>query len=269
MTDAPAAAPATTAPATAAPATAAPDWTAGLSDDDRQLLTTKGWAQPQEMVASYRSLEKLLGGEKIPLPKAADDPAWADVYDKLGRPKAATDYKLDALKDEAPAVVTAFGAEMHKLGLSQRQADGIVAYYMGLKTQGADAVLAETQRAQEAELGALRSEWGAAYNDNTEIARRAAKAFLPDEAAMTKIEAAIGSKALMTLFHTIGTRMGEASPPPHDARSPGAMTPAAAQAEIARLKTDSGWARRWAAGGAEEIKRFNELNQWAYPAAAD
>ena len=61
-----------------------PDWAKDFSPAAQSVIQAKKWAKPEQAVESYANLEKLLGGDKIALPKDENDPAWADVWKKLG-----------------------------------------------------------------------------------------------------------------------------------------------------------------------------------------
>ena len=73
-----------------------PCWTDAVEDGElREFARNKGWKQPAEMVQGYRNLEKLIGGEKVPLPKGeADTEGWERVYKALGRPATPEEYQL-------------------------------------------------------------------------------------------------------------------------------------------------------------------------------
>jgi hypothetical protein len=91
-----------------------PRWTdAGEDAELREFARIKGWKAPEEMVQGYRSLEKLIGGEKVPIPKGETDTEGSErVYKALGRPATPEDCEL-ADADRA--------AQYFQLGLSTRQ----------------------------------------------------------------------------------------------------------------------------------------------------
>ena len=63
-------------------------WLESVQDMElREFIQNKGWNDPGEMAQGYRNLEKLVGGEKVPLPKGdTDNEGWERVYKALGRP---------------------------------------------------------------------------------------------------------------------------------------------------------------------------------------
>jgi len=44
------------------------DWVTTLEPGHKDLVTTKGWKSPGDIVKGYTELEKLVGLEKIPMP---------------------------------------------------------------------------------------------------------------------------------------------------------------------------------------------------------
>ena len=80
-------------------ATGAFDWgKQGLDTDSMALVNDRQWKGVPDVLTSYRNLEKLIGvpPERVIKLPGDKDPveSWNSVYDRLGRPKAAADYKI-------------------------------------------------------------------------------------------------------------------------------------------------------------------------------
>jgi hypothetical protein len=88
-----------------------PPWLDGVQDTElREFIQNKGWNDPAEMAQGYRNLEKLVGGEKLPLPKGdTDSEGWERVFKAPGMPAKPEDYQLPDLES---------AAAYHKLGLT-------------------------------------------------------------------------------------------------------------------------------------------------------
>ena len=57
-------------------------------DENKGLAELKAWNTADNMLDSHRNLEKLVGVDKLPLPKnEADKEGWDRVYTRLGRPR--------------------------------------------------------------------------------------------------------------------------------------------------------------------------------------
>ncbi len=76
----------------------------------------------------------------------------------------------------------------------------------------------------------------------------------------------MGYSATLKFMQKIGAKVGEASfVAGGESGFQGAMTPERAQAEIAELKKDQDFVRRYSAGGREEYKKMQLLHQMAHP----
>jgi hypothetical protein len=87
----------------------------------------------------------------------------------------------------------------------------------------------------------LVKEWGADYQTNTELARRAVEVLAVDPLQGRQLDQIMGAPGLVKLFHNIATKIGEQALPAAGGTPPMAMTPAAARAERLRLEADKGW----------------------------
>lgn len=226
------------APETAMAGTAG-DWSAGFDADAKTLVAAKGWRGPEDALRSYANLERLMGGEKIALPNAdAPAEAWDAVYAKLGRPTRPEDYAFDrpeglaAYSDELAA---GFRQAAHAAGLSARQASALHDFY--IRQAGARmAAEAEAADAAAEELsGELRRTWGPQYEARVALARRAARAFAPND-ALDALEASMEAPALLSLFARIGEAMGEDRLVEGEGINSFVLQPGQARAEIARIE---------------------------------
>jgi len=135
----------------------------------REFIRNKGWNEPADMAVGYRHLEKLIGGEKVPVPKGeSDTEGWERVYKALGRPATPEDYKLADAES---------AAAYHKLGLTARQASGLSAWQDSLKAaqeqRGKDE--AGVKRAQQ--MAVVRKEWAGEFEENLRLGKRAVREF--------------------------------------------------------------------------------------------
>ena len=259
--------PVTDAPASssvAQPPAAQPDtWYKDAPDDVRGWLEKKGYKDMGEALKGHLNLERAFGGDKIVMPKEATDEAgWNAVYDKLGRPKAATDYKVPEGVDSATAM--ALAPELHKLGLNQRQVEALS--QIDIKRQ-TEAGTAEQQRAitdQADGLGKLRAEWGNNAAIELEATRRAAKAFGMDQATLDKAFAAVGTEKMMRILHANGSAMKEDNTAGiGDAGMGFGLSQDRARYEIAQKNADPLFRKRLDAGDKQAKAVWNRLHQAA------
>jgi hypothetical protein len=231
-------------------------------------VQNKGWKDPGELLTGYRNLEKLVGENRIAVPKdEKDEAAWGKLYDSMGRPKTHADYKLPVPQGGDPKFAGAAAEVFHKAGLSSKQASTIATWWNELAAKGQkDADTArETRQAQE--LDAVKTEWGGAYDERLATGQRAMRTFGVDAETATKLEGAMGSKWLMNFMFTIGHALTEHKTEGADGAPGklGALTPQQAMAEIARLKADVEWGKKYTNGDVEARARMEQLHKWAYP----
>jgi len=256
-----------TTPPAAPPA--APKWLDGADPDTLGYVQNKGWDDPVKAVQSYRNLEKLLGADKagnaIVLPKADADPKeWGAVYDRLGRPADAKGYEFKAPEFLPKEVVEATLAKYHELGLSKSQGEKLAQF------EAERAVTAQQQIEQQrttqfqAQDSELKTEWGAAYNQNLTQAQAAMRALGLDAKLIDGISDAIGHKATMKLLQTIGSKTGEAGFVPGNGAPgfSGAMSPEQATVAIKAKMADKEWSTRYLNGGAVERAEMERLHKF-------
>ena len=252
-------------PAPAAPA--AGSWYDSIEDGDlKGYVQNKGWKDPVELANGYRNLEKLLGGEKIPMPKGAEDKdGWSRVYDALGRPKSADDYGLQVPEGGSPEFAKAAAGKFHELGLSKGQAEALTAWY----NEQAQAQMGATQQAQgakvEQDLQALKGEWGGAYEENIELGRRAAREFGMDADKLTALENALGTGEMLKFMSRIGRGLTEHNFEGGRSATGFGMTPEAAQQRISQLREDRDFTAKYLGGNADARAEMERLMRLAFP----
>lgn len=157
----------------------------------------------------------MLGSEKLPIPKAADDKAgWDRVYNALGRPDTPEGYALKPLDGVEPTVLNEFAAKAHELGLSAKQAQEIQKWHDSKAVEMAGGQAAETTERIDQEIAQVQKDWGQNFNTNAEMARRGAEALGLDKDAIDAMEESpkIGHKKLMEMLFKVGQATGEAKP---------------------------------------------------------
>lgn len=126
--DAAPAAPAATPAAAPTPPPPSGTWRDKLPEEIRALPSLQKLDSEEALARSYVSLEKMLGQDKVPVPRDEQDTeAWDRLYKAAGRPEKADDYKYEAPKD-LPAGIqydeskVAYAKQVaHQNGWNQRQ----------------------------------------------------------------------------------------------------------------------------------------------------
>lgn len=254
----------------APPAAPAADWTAALEPEMRGFVQNRGFADPKTLLESYRNLEKVMGAPKerlLTLPEKMDDASMAPIFERLGRPKTPAEYKIAPKEGGDPKFLEAVSNWFHEAGLSTAQAEKIAAKWTAFGADMNKVGLEAKATAALTEQAALKREWGAAYEQNLDIARNAAKTFGLDAETLTGIEAVLGFSKTHKFALAIGVGLGEGKFVTGGPSSfKGTSTPEQALNKLETLKQDKAWVDRYLAGGAAEKEEFTRLHEQAYPA---
>lgn len=255
------------------PPSAAPEWTASFNDELKGYVQTKGFKDPASVVDSYRNFEKLMGAPKeriLRLPEKEDaSPEWDEISTKLGWPREAKDYGFETPKEGGdPAFTDAMAKIFHEARVPRRQAQAIVSKYSEFMTAQKAQIEAQQDQQRGVQTGELKKEWGAAFDQNVMVGKRAVQAFGFDGATIDKLESALGWSGVMKMMHAIGSKVGEhnfVSGSQNSGSFGGVMTPSQAKSRIAALRGDPEFTRRYEQGGVSQREEFDKLHQMAYP----
>ena len=123
---------------------------------------------------SFVNAQRLIGADKIPLPKNPTEDDLSNIYSKLGRPDEPSGYAIQAdgqILTEGD--VNTYTDIAHKLGLSKTQANGILDYYRSSIQQTTEAMSKDAQQQKQQIEQNLKAEWGANYDAKVNQANRA------------------------------------------------------------------------------------------------
>lgn len=251
--------------------TPAGDWTTGLNDETRGYVQNKGWKNPSDVLESYRNYEKLQGVPQdriLKLPADSNPQEMGAIYDKLGRPQNPDGYKIEVPKVGGDAELAKVMAKtFHDAGLSKSQADTVLKTWND-QLAGKSILATEAQQTKATqEVSALKKEWGAAYEVNCQMGKRAAAELGIDGAKIQQLETVLGTAATVKLFQQIGTKFGEGSfiqgNPGGTATGP--MTPEQAKSRIKSNQGDPDFTQRYIQGNSKERQEMEMLHKYAYP----
>jgi len=215
------------------------DWKASLSDEIRNEKSLENISDIESLAKSFVHAQKLVGADKIPVPnKFATDEDWNKVYEKLGRPKSADEYKFNLPEDKTvdEAALKGFADQAHKLGLLPGQADGVVKFYndmIGAELADANSIAVA---AREKATSELKTEWGQAYDQKIAAANNVVRSVLPDGFMSMNMEdgTKLGDNpVVIKAFAMLAEKMGEDKIISSD--GPIMMTPKALDKEINSL----------------------------------
>ena len=244
-------APVAAAPAAAAPAPApAPSfsWKSKVGEDLSKAPSMGKFQDTPEGLAelskSYVNLEKLLGHEKVPLPKGPQDEAGRAAFNKaIGVPDAPGGYNLpDAKLPESMAKLSfnkdSFQGIVHKYGLSPAQASGLWNEYTNMSGNIYASHMKDFETTLNKNINTLRAEWGDAYAGNIELGEMVIAKFSDDQEMGDFLTATLSKHpAGMKFLAKIGNQFSENKIGEFKYKR-FALTPEEAGNEISRIKAD-------------------------------
>ena len=241
-------------------------------------MQTHGWDKLTPVEAalkatqSHFSAAKLIGRDPatlLPLPKnAADEAGWNNVYEKLGVPKDVTAYKFEGLKfadgKEPDKAFTDWLAQQSlELKLDPNRAKTFAQNIVKHMDSVEAGEAAETTAATQAEVAALKTNWGKNWDANLFVAKRAAEALgiSPDTVKALQDLNGVGYAKVMEMFRTIGEKMGEDTFVRNsNPGGGGVMSRDQAVARKAELMRDTAWCERYSNGGQTELREMMAVN---------
>jgi hypothetical protein len=160
-------------------------WKDSISEDFRNDPSIEKFTEIDALAKSYINATKMIGQDKVAVPnKNSTEDQWNEVYDKLGRPESADKYSLNVKSDTVPideGSIKQFAENAHKLGLNQKQAEGILDFYKNNMEGMAQQSKVDTETAQAQSAQELRQEWGREFDTNVKKAGALAKANMNPE----------------------------------------------------------------------------------------
>lgn len=131
-----------------------------------------------DLAKSYVSAQKLIGTNRLAAPAENwGDKEWGELYNKLGRPETPDAYELPKDVKLQPGVeldkekTKAAFAELHKLGLSKKQAEGVLRYHLNSVNSGVEADETARQQAYATGTESLKRTHGDRYDAVVGIAK--------------------------------------------------------------------------------------------------
>ena len=160
-------------------------WKDSISEEYRKDPNIEKFTEIDALAKSYINATKMIGQDKLAIPtNNSTEEAWNEVYDKLGRPESAEKYSLDA-KSKVVSLdenaVKQFAETSHKLGLNNKQAQGLLEFYKTNMEGTAQQAKIDTETAQAQAEQELRSEWGREFDTKVKQAGSLAKANMKPE----------------------------------------------------------------------------------------
>lgn len=206
---------------TTAATTTAADWKSALPEDIRNSPSLADYHTLEGLAKSHVNLQRMLGADKIAVPKAGDEEGARAAFKALGMPDAPEGYGFKA-PEKIPdgmqynaELDTRIAGIFHGAHLTGAQAakvrEGLLAIVGQGATESLDATKqAEAQRLQSIQQGeqALKAEWGQAFDQRGRAAGAAINKFLsPETIAALDAAGVANNPALIKDMYSLGVKM--------------------------------------------------------------
>ena len=224
-------------------------WKSQLSQDFAGSPTMQLFADTKEgfndSIKSHLSLVKLLGHEKVPIPKGKDDvEAWSIYSKAMGIPDKPDGYALPEVN--VPEVMQGlkfdkakFAEVVHEHKLTPSAAKGLWNTYTEMSMQAYANALKANEEKLTGIVNQMRQEWGDAYNTKVELGQMVINKFSENQETNDFVTAVLsqdprGIKFLSTIGNQFAeNKIGDFKYQRHS------LTPDEAQNEIDSIRRDS------------------------------
>lgn len=219
-------------------------WLTGVEPDVAKFITDKTVKSLPDLAKGYVEAQRALSTPRpFELPKEGDAEGMKKLHAALGVPEAPDKYEFgDLAKAMKPEELAQWSPEFHKLGLSSKQAQGLIGLVQQRSAAAQEAAEKAFGEASTQALAKLKSEWGNDYEKNYDMASRGLQALAKELGGLTPeqvtaIEKSIGTRAVHQMGLILGRHMVEAKFVAPDGQSR-SMTPEAAKARRSEIARD-------------------------------
>lgn len=256
------------------------EWLQGIDVTMRDNPTLTKFKTVNDLAKSYTESQKLVGMDKLPLPKRpyGESPEeYGIVFDRLGRPADPNEYQMPEVElAEGQSLgseeeIKEFKGLAHKIGLMPHQVQELVKYQAGKgKSFYEQSAQQQAQFKVDSEK-ALRKEYGAAFDQNITLAKQVIGKF-GDDNMKQMIDAGLGNHPVFVKFMVnVAKNFGEDGQFLGETQRAGTMTPQEAMAEIQKIKGEAkenpkhAYTNKMHPEHADMLKKMEALYQMAYP----
>lgn len=218
------------------------DWHKAIPDEVMSQSNLKSFKTVEALAKSYLHSQKMLGTDKIAIPKNAGDAEMREIFEKLGLPKEAEKYDIKPSENSPvdPEFVKNFKEAAFKTGVMPQQAQKLLNWVEEVTTAKQASALLKEQGQYARDINLIKEEWGDAYNENVARAKAALREFSGSQEDMEYIKGNFGANpAVLRLLTKIGATLAEDKIKGAGGTGvPGQYTPNDAKARIAEIKAN-------------------------------
>lgn len=219
-----------------------PDWQKDWPDELRNAPYMKNFKSPRDVAQSLANAQKLIGADKIAIPKNASKEELVSIFRKLGSPEKFDDFKYElATADSVDKdTLAAINKVAHENGMLPAQAKAVMDEFAKLNSSAQKLYNDNAALKRTNELKALRDEWGDTYANQIARARAAMSEFMnPAEREALQKSGMSGNPVILKLLANAGATLSEDKILGQGGSNVGApMTPDAARQERTKIMQD-------------------------------
>lgn len=216
-------------------------WYETLNDEYKNHPSIQKFQDANGLAKSYLSLESMMGQEKVPVPKNADDKQAWSLYNKaFNVPEEAEKYdiKIDGVEQEQ---LKGFKDIMHKHHISNEAAQDLLNAHIADFQASKEAEIQKWNKEAEDVTAQLKQEWGLKYDANLRQARTFLEKMCDSKDDYDYYDSKIGNDPkFIKLLSKMGNSIAEGSLGGFEGQSSGfTKTPAEAKQELEAIMNDT------------------------------
>lgn len=182
-----------------------------VAKDNKAYLAKKGFKNPDELLKSYRELEKAYSA-KISLPKDDNEEALTKFYSRLGMPDDIAGFDLK-LAEEDKALADDFKQACLDFHILPKSAQALYDWFTKYRQTENEKAEQNWLNQTAAEFDEQKRTWGAKAPHHLEQMKRGIRLFAgDDDNAVGQMEQALGTKRMMQIFARLGEAVSEDNP---------------------------------------------------------
>jgi hypothetical protein len=225
-----------------------PETTSFLSSfSDKELKnhsSLRDFKDVESLAKSYVNAQKLIGADKIILPKDDSPESWEQVYNKLGRPESPDNYEIKIPEQVKEGMffdnelIGEFKTKVHQLGLSKKQAEELYNWHTQKMEGKADLFNQTFQQQQEKVVEDLKKTWGNNYENEVAKAKSVIDKFSTPDFKEYLDSTGLGNDLnLIKFMNNVAKSIGEDSFEVNNSSNNSfSATPEAAKQEINKIR---------------------------------
>lgn len=217
------------------------DWRSGLPAELQEDASLKKFTSVHALAGAYINAQKLIGGDKIPVPnKHTTEADWKEIYKKLGVPEKVDEYQIK-FKDGVPVdeeFSKQFVSQAHTLGILPKQAQALADWFSDSIVQGDQKSQQKANEHFEQQKAVLTKEWGNSFELQINRANKVAKELGGAEFVDYLNNTGMGANAtVMKFLAKIGENMYKEHKFVEGEGTSSTMSPKQLDSEIAKLQS--------------------------------